>query len=93
MSLYDYKKAIELRNDESVSFYSLIMAAILRADTHNLSKLRHVFTNTYNEVYDRYWAPGGALPVDREEKVIVKQLTDEEKQRLIDEWLGDNDGI
>ena len=74
MSLYDYKKAIELRNDESVSFYSLIMAAILKADTNNTDKLMSTFPKTYQETYDRYWAPGGELPTDGQERVVITEI-------------------
>ena len=74
MSLYDYRKAIELRNDESVSFYSLIMAAILKADTDNMRKLDFSFPYTVNEVHNRYWSPGGELPTDGQERVVITEI-------------------
>lgn len=78
MSLYDYKKAIELHNNESVSFYSLIMAAILRADSNNSVLLRQAFPDTFDEVHKRYWSPGGELHTDGQERIVITQLNPED---------------
>lgn len=58
MSFYDYNvsKAIP-----DLPFYSLIMAAMRKADTVNLAKLQAVFPDTWQELQERYNAPGGKL--------------------------------
>jgi len=85
MSLYDYKKSIELHHDESVSFYSLIMAAILRADSRNSILLRQAFPDTFDEVHKRYWSPGGELSTDGQERIVITQLTEEDLQDMVDQ--------
>ena len=60
MSLYDYRKALELSRDDP-PFYSLIMAAMYKADPDNRSKLRQMFPETWAELDARYHAPGGYL--------------------------------
>lgn len=64
MSLYDYRVSQKLDVDNSVSFYSLIMAAMRRADTDNEQKLRSVFPEVWEELERRYNAPGGSLTGD-----------------------------
>lgn len=61
MSFYDFHRANEL-NKRDEPFYGLIMAAMLRADTDNLLKLRHLFPEVHQELDMRYHAPGGFLP-------------------------------
>lgn len=61
MSLYDYQRSSELELADE-PFYALIQAAIRRADTDNLARLRDAFPETYNELLRRYHAPGGRLP-------------------------------
>lgn len=63
MSLYDYRMSQEI-NKADPPFYALIMAAIARADTHNLARLRDAFPDIYREVGARYNAPGAILPED-----------------------------
>ena len=60
MSLYDFDKAIQLTHIDT-PFYSLIMAAVLRADTQNLEKLTEAFPDIVEETKKRYHAPGGVL--------------------------------
>jgi len=57
--LYDYSIATQLHG---VPFDALVMAAMLRADTHNLNLLARAFPALAGEVRARYEAPGGALP-------------------------------
>lgn len=60
MSLYDYRRAIEMyRADEP--FYALVMAAMLRASSMNVVKLRAAFPDVWDELEARYHAPGGRL--------------------------------
>lgn len=63
MSLFDYRAANKI-SAEDPPFYALIMAAMRKADTVNLPKLRAAFPDTYREVDARYHAPGGVLPED-----------------------------
>ncbi len=63
MSLYDYRAAQEIVKADP-PFYALIMAAMRKADTVNMAKLRAAFPDTYREVEARYNAPGAALPED-----------------------------
>ena len=63
MSLYDYKFS-QTDTLREAPFYALVMAAMRRADTHNASKLREAFPDTWHELDRRYNAPGGQLPED-----------------------------
>lgn len=53
MSLYDYRAAMKLR-DEDVPFYALIMAAMLKADSDNIERLRRAYPEIWAEVEKRY---------------------------------------
>ena len=60
MSLYDYRRSIELaKNDEP--FYALIMAALRRADTENVEMLKSCWPDVWEELQSRYNAPGGFI--------------------------------
>lgn len=65
MSLYDYQASRSISATDP-PFYALIMAAIRKADTQNMARLRSVFPDTYAEFEQRYNAPGGMLPNDPE---------------------------
>ena len=65
MSLFDYE-ASELIAQHDYSFYALAMAAMRKADSENIVKLRAAFPETYAELEARYNAPGGLLPSDPE---------------------------
>lgn len=65
MSYYDYIAGRTIAA-ESYPFYGLIQAAMRRADTENLEKLKLAFPSTYEELMQRYDAPGGLL----EEEVL-----------------------
>ena len=64
MSLYDYRKSLEL-SAEDPPFYALIMAAMRQADSDNMDKLTIVFPHVRRELQARYDAPGGRLEGDR----------------------------
>jgi hypothetical protein len=51
-------------------FYSLLMATFRFADTDNMEKLKSVFPDIYDELVQRYNAPGGALD-DKELKIAL----------------------
>ena len=61
MSKYDYQRSQILEADRENSFYSLIMAAMRKADDVNIEKLKLVFSDTWQELNARYNAPGGKL--------------------------------
>jgi len=63
VSLYDYKasRAVSLAD---YPFYALIMAAMRQADTHNEAALRNAFPAAWQELRERYNAPGGVLDTD-----------------------------
>lgn len=63
MSLYDYRASQQIGATDP-PFYSLIMAAIRKADTFNTTRLRSAFPEVYAEFEARYNAPGGMLPDD-----------------------------
>lgn len=67
MSLYDYNQVKPLLEGDP-AFYTLIMAAMDRADTFNLERLRAAFPETYEEYRARYNAPRGLLPGERDEE-------------------------
>ena len=61
MSLYDYRESVEIAKRDA-PFYSLIMAAMRKADDMNEIRLRTVFPEVWAELSARYNAPGGLLP-------------------------------
>lgn len=61
MSLYEYQESKELKHKD-VSFNALIMAAMRRADTSNIEKLKRCWPDVWTELEARYYAPGGLLP-------------------------------
>ena len=60
MSHYDYKWARRICLEDP-PFYGLIQAAMRRADTANLERLKCAFPEVYKELMDRYNSPGGSL--------------------------------
>jgi len=64
MSLYSYKVAGRLDRDEQ-DFYGLLMAAMLKADTINLERLGREWPEVVAELQQRYNAPQGLLPGER----------------------------
>lgn len=61
MSLHEYRRGAELaRADEP--FYALIQAAMRKADSWNVTKLRAEWPEVWDELEARYHAPGGLLP-------------------------------
>ena len=59
-----YHQSIELAKRDP-PFYALIMAAMRKADSTNLPKLREAFPDVWLELNARYHAPGGLLPPER----------------------------
>ena len=67
MSLYDYQLS-KVLSAEDPPFAALIMAAIRKADTANVEKLRIAFPEIHDELRARYDAPGGVLAAERDER-------------------------
>lgn len=63
MSLYDYEMSKKLMMEDP-PFCALIMAAMRKADTDNLERLKVGFFDTWEELQTRYNAPGGRLKGD-----------------------------
>ena len=64
MSLYDYQQSKAINSNDDNSFYSLIMAAMRRADDSNLAKLKTAWPEIWDELSKRYHSPGGCLTND-----------------------------
>lgn len=60
MSLYDYQKSKEI-DTKDYPFYSIIMAAIRKADAINLVKFITCWPGIVEELNERYNNPGGKL--------------------------------
>lgn len=60
MSQYDFHVAIQLMKADH-PFYSLIMAAMLKADDLNKAKMQMAWPEVWVELDARYHAPGGQL--------------------------------
>lgn len=60
MSMYDYEVSKEI-DRQDYPFHALIMAAMRKADSGNLEKLRAAWPAVWNELHARYHEPGGAL--------------------------------
>lgn len=67
MSHFDYEESIRIAAQDH-SFKALIMAAMRKADTNNMAKLTRAFPDIRDELLDRYNAPGGLLPGERNAK-------------------------
>ena len=67
MTLYNYERSIEIAQAD-YPFYALIMAAMRKADSSNIEKLKEMWPETYNELKARYNAPGGELSKELEER-------------------------
>lgn len=63
MSLYDYRVSQDIAaKDYPVD--ALVMAAMRKADSSNLERLKLGFPWLWDELYARYHAPGGVLDSD-----------------------------
>jgi hypothetical protein len=60
MSLHSYEVSLELAKDDP-PFSALIMAAMRKADTQNIARLRLAFPEICSELDERYWTPGGLI--------------------------------
>jgi len=60
MSLYDYRESVSISSHDH-PFYALIMAAMRQADSNNADILREAFPEVWDELQERYNAPGGLI--------------------------------
>ena len=60
MGLIEYEQSKALAVGDP-SFYAFIMAAMRKADTTNTLKLQRMWPDVWDEMQQRYNAPGGAL--------------------------------
>lgn len=65
MSLYGYRESLTI-SSKDYGFYSLIMAAMRKADTGNGLALKRAFPDTWDELMQRYNAPGGIIDLSEE---------------------------
>ncbi len=65
MSLHEYRESLRISADDP-GFYALIMAAVLKADNDNYRKLLHAWPDIVEERRERYNAPGGLLPGEKD---------------------------
>lgn len=67
MSLYDYKRSAHITAQDE-PFYALLMACMRQADTDNADKLRANWPHIWDELQERYNAPGGFLKGELKEE-------------------------
>lgn len=66
MSKHDYDQSKKIAD---LPFYALIMGAMRKADTWNAQTLASAFPEVWEELQERYNAPGGYLEGERPEPV------------------------
>jgi hypothetical protein len=64
MSYVDYRVSQQMAAID-YPFYAIIMAAMRKADNHNLARLKVAFPETWKELDIRYNTPGGIVPGER----------------------------
>jgi len=69
MSLDDYYDGLAI-NAKRFTFNGIIQAAMRKADTDNLLKLKDAWPEVWTELQVRYNAPGGILPGEYEPEGI-----------------------
>ncbi len=65
MSLHEYRESLRISANDP-GFYAIIMAATLKADDNNFRKLLAAWPDVVEERRERYNAPGGLLPGEKE---------------------------
>lgn len=67
MSYHEYMVSREIERRD-FPFYSLIMAAMRKADDKNIEKLKYAWPDVWTELFQRYHAPGGFLEGEKGEE-------------------------
>jgi len=75
MSLHSYHVSKKVLMSDP-PFYALIMAAMRKADTDNLARLKAEWPEVYAELEARYNAPMGLLPEDGpvDKAILARQI-------------------
>jgi hypothetical protein len=68
MALYDYQQSKKISQFDP-SFLAILFALMRKADDFNTAKIRSLWPLEYEEMRQRYNAPGGILPEELEEDV------------------------
>ena len=74
MSLHEYLCGLAI-GAEGPSFYALLFAMILKADSDNFEKIQRCWPEKCAEMRARLTAPGGALPGDGDCSDIVVEAS------------------
>lgn len=82
MSIIDYQESETI--SQGLSFRAMIMAAMRKADSNNLTKLQEAFPDILEELRARYNAPGGALNEQEMEFVMRRYEKEEEEEEDTD---------
>ena len=67
MSYHDYKIGQSIIIVPGMTFDGIIQAAMRKADTPNLDRLKAAWPRVWDELQARYDAPGGYLPEELQE--------------------------
>jgi len=71
MSLHEYRTSLEIQRQD-YPFYALIMAAMRKADSYNMVKLKFAFPAVHGELDRRYNAGEGILKGDLSIRARIK---------------------
>lgn len=67
MSRYDYMASMEIVQKD-YPFYAMIMAAMRKADNINIEMLKRCWPDVWQELQERYYAPGGFIEGEQREE-------------------------
>ena len=67
MSYYDYIESQKI-HVKQYPFYALVMELMRQADDFNLNFLKSCWPNVWQELKERYNAPGGILPNEKKKR-------------------------
>lgn len=83
MSLHGYHYSLKLA-EKDPPFEALIMAAMRKADSDNILRLRAAFPRIWREIQERYNAPGGIIESDgiADHETALRSIEEFRKQRL-----------
>lgn len=73
--IFDYEQSRRIAAFDP-SFDAIIMAAMRKADTTNADRLRRSWPHLWDELQQRYNAPGGVLPGEPQPASVVLEEDD-----------------